>query len=166
MGYCAWIEKWEVLARRLLVNVWWVWLCVCTFIGFFFFLQLKSLITPFSLQTDSSSFTLKVPVYSSWTLIILLVRTVYWSCQPKWSNHLFMHRTKALPGAAFWQTVRNLHSCHCCLSSLTMPERSFEIFQNSNTLLKLARKIPCKIFFFRSSFTLSNCVTPLCVLKH
>lgn len=141
-------------------------LAVCLLIRvFFFFLPLKSLITPFTLQTDNSSFTLKVPVYFSWTLIILLVRTVYWSCQPKWSNHFFMHRTKALPGAAFWQTVPNLQSCHCCLSSLTMPERSFEIFQRSNTLMRLARNIPHKIFF-RSSFTLSNCVTQRFVLKH
>lgn len=107
---CVWIpkRKWgfiEVCFCKCVT----VWLCPCCAVCACSqrSAHLKRLITLFSLaETDRSSFRVKVPVYFSWTLDYPAHSDrVYWSCQPKWSNHLFMCRTKALPGAVFWQTV-------------------------------------------------------------
>lgn len=107
---CVWIpkRKWgfiEVCSCECVI----VWLCQCYAVCACSWCSahLKRLITLFSLaETDRSSFSVKVPVHFSWTLDYPAhSNRVYWSCQPKWSYHLFMRRTKALPGAGFWQTV-------------------------------------------------------------
>ncbi len=103
---CVWIRKRELAFMEVCfcecVVAWLSFFCVCVCV---LFSASERLITLFTVA-DRSSFSLKVPVYFSWTLDYPAYSyRVYWSHRPKWSNHLFMHRTKALPGAVLWQTV-------------------------------------------------------------